>query len=76
MAAYKAGCDTVIIPKDNSKDLKEISDEVKAGVEFITVQTFDEVINYALEYLQKPDSDGKAYSATVNNSNSQQGALI
>ncbi len=76
MAAYKAGCDTVIIPKDNSKDLKEISDEVKAGVEFITVQTFDEVINYALEYLPKTDSDGKAYSATVNNSNSQQGALI
>ena len=29
MAAYKAGCDTVIIPQDNKKDLDEISDEVK-----------------------------------------------
>ena len=29
MAAYKAGCSTVIIPKENVKDLAEISDEVK-----------------------------------------------
>lgn len=44
MAAYKAGCDTVIIPKDNAKDLSEISDEVKNAVTFVTVSTFDEVL--------------------------------
>ncbi len=49
MAAYKAGCSTVIIPEDNKKDLAEISEEVKAGVEFITVSTFEEVMPIALE---------------------------
>ena len=41
MAAYKAGCDTVIIPKDNFKDLSEICDEVKTAVRFIPVSSFD-----------------------------------
>lgn len=49
MAAYKAGCDTIIIPKDNSKDLTEISDEVKNAVTFVTVSSFDELITTALE---------------------------
>lgn len=49
MAAYKAGCDTVIIPADNEKDLEEISDEVKASVRFITVTCFDEIVPVALE---------------------------
>ena len=43
MAAYKAGCDTVIIPKSNYKDLQEISSEVKQAVKFITVEYFDEI---------------------------------
>ncbi len=49
MAAYKAGCDTVIIPRDNERDLNDISDEVKASVNFISVATFDEIIPIALE---------------------------
>lgn len=53
MAAYKAGCDTVIIPKDNFKDLAEISDEVKASVRFIPVSSFDDVVKQALEYIPK-----------------------
>ncbi|WP_308618979.1 endopeptidase La [uncultured Eubacterium sp.] len=55
MAAYKAGCDTVIIPKDNFKDLSEICDEVKTAVRFIPVSSFDEVITQALEYIPKKD---------------------
>lgn len=50
MAAYKAGCDTVIIPLENKKDLSEISDEVKTAVTFVTVSSFDEIIPIALEY--------------------------
>ncbi len=53
MAAYKAGCDTVIIPKENEKDLDEICDEVKNNVKFITVTKFDEVVNIALERRPK-----------------------
>lgn len=48
MAAYKAGCDTVIIPQDNKKDLDEISDEVKQAIDFISVKNFDEVLPIAL----------------------------
>jgi len=48
MAAYKAGCDTVIIPLDNKKDLDEISDEVKQVIDFISVKNFDEVLPIAL----------------------------
>ena len=52
MAAYKAGCDTVIIPQDNNKDLDEISDEVKQVIDFISVKNFDEVLPIAL--VSKP----------------------
>lgn len=52
MAAYKAGCDTVIIPQDNKKDLDEISDEVKQVIDFISVKNFDEVLPIAL--VSKP----------------------
>lgn len=55
MAAYKAGCDTVIIPKDNFKDLNEICNEVKTAVRFIPVSSFDEVITQALEYMPKKE---------------------
>ena len=53
MAAYKAGCDTVIIPKDNVKDLAKISDEVKQNVRFVCVSSFDEVAKIALEYMPR-----------------------
>ncbi|MBO5494211.1 MAG: hypothetical protein J5964_00665 [Eubacterium sp.] len=49
MAAYKAGCDTVIIPEENYKDLSEISDEVKTGVTFKCVKSFNDVMSVALE---------------------------
>ena len=52
MAAYKAGCDTVIIPQDNKKDFDEISDEVKQVIDFISVKNFDEVLPIAL--VSKP----------------------
>ena len=56
MAAYKAGCQTVIIPKDNEKDLQEISKEVKDAISFVSVSSFEEVMPIALEYLPKPSS--------------------
>ncbi len=49
MAAFKAGCDTVIIPKENEKDLAEISEEVKTAISFVTVTRFEEVMPVALE---------------------------
>ena len=63
MAAYKAGCDLVIIPEQNRKDLNDISKEVKTAVKFITVSSFDEVMNYALEYLPSENSEKKLYQS-------------
>lgn len=62
MAAYKAGCSTVIIPKENVKDLAEISDEVKNSVTFEPVKTFKEVLAIALKYMPVPSAHG-----SVNN---------
>lgn len=51
MAAYKAGCKTVIVPKDNYKELSEISSEVKDNVTFISADSFLDVIPVALESM-------------------------
>ncbi len=70
MAAYKAGCTSVIIPKDNEKDLEEISAEVKESVKFITVSSFDEVVSNALEYVPMPKAENNeiiTYSTNVEN---------
>ncbi len=66
MAAYKAGCDTVIIPKENEKDLADVSDEVKAAVKFVTASSFDDVIPTAFEYKPEPVSVPK-FSNNVKN---------
>lgn len=49
MAAYKAGCTTVIIPEDNMRDLDDISAEVKNAVKFVPVTTFEQIIPIALD---------------------------
>lgn len=69
MAAYKAGCDTIIIPKDNLKDLTKISDEVKNNVNFVSVSSFDEVAKVALEYMPN-----KKNSKVIINTNAEAGS--
>jgi ATP-dependent Lon protease len=48
LAALRGGIKTVLIPKDNEKDLAEIPDNVKSGLEIIPVATVDEVLDRAL----------------------------
>jgi ATP-dependent Lon protease len=48
MAAYRAGIKTVIIPKENESDLVKVDKTVRAVLEFITVNSIDEVFNAAL----------------------------
>jgi ATP-dependent Lon protease len=52
LAALHSGLKTVLIPKDNEKDLADIPDNVKKGLDIIPVSTVDEVIENAL--LRKP----------------------
>ena len=48
LAAYREGMHTIILPKDNAKDLDDIPDNVKEKLEFVTVEHMDEVLKTAL----------------------------
>ena len=48
LAALQGGLKRVLIPKDNEKDLAEIPDNVKRGMEIIPVSHVDEVLLHAL----------------------------
>ena len=48
LAALRAGTKTVIIPKENEKDLEDIPDNVKEGLELIFVDNVDDVLEIAL----------------------------
>jgi len=49
LAAHRGGIKTVLIPKDNVKDLEEIPDSVKENLAIHAVETIDEVLGLALE---------------------------
>lgn len=48
MAALRHGIQTVIIPKDNERDLEEIDPIVRKSLNFISAQTVDTVLETAL----------------------------
>ena len=48
LAAARGGIKTVLIPEDNAKDLTEISDAIKGGMEIIPVARLDDVVARAL----------------------------
>src|SRR5277367_2230212 len=52
LAAARGGIKTVLIPEDNAKDLTEISDAIKGGMEIIPVARLDDVVSRAL--VRKP----------------------
>lgn len=60
LAAQRSGIKTVIIPKDNEKDLSEISAEVKLGLKIIPVEKIIEAVPYVFENLKIKKSTAKA----------------
>lgn len=68
LAAHRGGIDTVLIPKDNIKDLKEIPDNVKAGLDIIPVQWINEVLEKALQKMPiaKPENDDTIINSDKN----------
>jgi ATP-dependent Lon protease len=54
LAALRGGIKTVLIPKDNEKDLAEIPDNVKKGIAIIGVATVDDVLRRALVRQPQP----------------------
>ena len=73
LAAHRAGIKTVLIPKDNEKDLAEIPKKVKEDIKIISVDTADEVVRIALtKELKKVEwSEVENISKTKTNEKSQ-----
>ena len=62
LAAHRAGIETVLIPEDNRKDIRDVPEGVLEQIAVIPVKTMDEVLRYALahpqpeEFLREPSS--------------------
>jgi ATP-dependent Lon protease len=76
LAAHRGGITTVLIPKDNEKDLVEIPKNIKSGLEIISVRWIDEVISVALEKMPELDAVGAeevSTTATTDEDDSKKG---
>ncbi len=54
LAALRGGIKTVLIPEENAKDLVEINDSIKSGLDIIPVSRMDEVLTRALTRKPQP----------------------
>lgn len=73
LAARRGGVKTVIIPKENERDLKEVPDNIKEDLDIRPVKWIDEVLALALETMPDPLSDedflANPVGASPNNDN-------
>jgi ATP-dependent Lon protease len=67
LAALRGGIDTVLIPKDNVKDLKEIPENIKKGLNIIPVHWITDVLELALQTMPKPREGGAGAKALISN---------
>ncbi|WP_010296983.1 endopeptidase La [Candidatus Odyssella thessalonicensis] len=65
LAAHRGGIKKVIIPIDNEKDLDDIPQNVKAGIEIIPARTADEVLKIALTAPLQPHEFKERDTMTV-----------
>jgi ATP-dependent Lon protease len=54
LAALRGGIKTVLIPEENAKDLVEIADSIKSGLEIVPVSRMDEVLDRAMTRKPEP----------------------
>ncbi len=66
LAALRGGIKTVLIPEDNVKDLQDIPENVKNGLEIVPVKWIDHVLEVALEAKPVPLSDEEVAAAAVS----------
>lgn len=59
LAAHRGGIDTVLIPQENERDLKEIPDNIKSSLKIIPVKWVDQVLEVALQHLPTPLSEAE-----------------
>ena len=66
LAALRGGIKTVLIPEENAKDLVEISESIKKGLEIIPVSRMDEVLTRAMTRKPEPiEWDETTYTAAA-----------
>ena len=65
LAALRGGIKTVLIPQENVKDLQEIPENVKNGLEIVPVKWIDQVLDIALERKPMPLPDEEAAVAAA-----------
>ncbi|WP_332776030.1 endopeptidase La [Polaromonas sp.] len=67
LAALRGGIKTVLIPQENAKDLQEIPENVKSGLEIVPVKWIDQVLQVALERqpVPLPDEEPVVAAAAV-----------
>lgn len=63
IAAHRAGIKTVIMPKDNAKDIPELPERIREDLSLVPVSHLDEVLKYSLL-----ESKGKPFSVETNGS--------
>jgi ATP-dependent Lon protease len=54
LAAQRSGIKTVLIPRENVKDLAEIPDKVKEGVTIVPIDTIEEAMNHVFSSARRP----------------------
>jgi len=59
LAAHRGEIKTVIIPKENERDLKEIPDNIKADLIIKPVKWIDQVLEIALQFMPEPLEENK-----------------
>ena len=59
LAAHRGGISTVLIPKENEKDLAEIPKNIKDKLTIVPVKWIDEVLEQALAHMPLPEANSK-----------------
>lgn len=60
LAAHRGGIKIIVIPDENTRDLKEIPDNIKESLEIIPVKWIDEVLDIALAYAPETHTAGSS----------------
>jgi ATP-dependent Lon protease len=78
LAALRSGVKTVLIPKENEKDLADIPDSVRLALEIIPIGTADEVLAHALTGPLTPIewSEDQVLTPTATPEDTDQDAIV
>lgn len=72
LAAHRGGIKTVVIPRENERDLKEIPDNIKVDLSIVAVRWIDEVLELALQFMPEPIEGNKFQSLEKGSSKSRE----